>query len=340
MTFPAPASIGQTHTEGGIQYRLDVVNPPVWTRITTPPVYGAVTNEEFDPTLYRVAGVGANTPPAHVAGNFYVVGASPTGAWANQAQMIAKSNGTSWAFIEPVSGIHAFDVSTGYVHSFNGVTWSVGTISTTVTNTVALADGDYGDVTVASAGTAISIKPGRVTAADLGPLNDLSPTQISNLQSQIGSGSGAGAGTQTWHDPAGFVTIGPSQTGVFPHGIALPSLPSVGRLSIIVQNTGQPFPASRLALQISVDDGATWVDDVIEGAGTIGAGHQVIPFDRGDGTEQFLGFEATPKVDTHGLTYAVVVGSEVAATDAGPMRLRLRSSGGASTIIWTTVTVG
>jgi len=338
VTFPSPTSIGQIATEGGIQYRLDVINPPVWTRITTPPVYGAVGNDEFDPTLYRVNGVGINTPPAHLAGNRYIIGASPTGAWANQAQMIAESNGSAWAFVEPVSGIHAFDVTTGYVHSYNGVSWSIGTISTTVTNTVALPDGDYGDVTVT--GTNIAIKPGRVTAADLGPLNDLSPTQISNLQSQIGSGSGVGNGTQTWHDPNGFMTIAPGQTGLFPHGIALPSLPSVARLAIIIQNLGQPFPASRLALQISLDDGATWIDDVIDGSGSIGSGYQVIPFDRGDGTEQFLGMEVTPKVDQYGLTYSVVTGSEVSATDSGPMRLRLISRAGASSIKLTTVSVG
>lgn len=340
MTFPTPTTVGQTWTEGGITYRLDIVSPPVWTRTNAPPVYGVAAITEFDPTLYRVSGVGVNSPPAHVGGNRYVIGSSPTGAWAGQAQMIAESDGSVWAFEEPVSGQHVFNPATDLVHTYNGLTWSVGTTTNTITNTVALSNGDYGDVLVSNNGTTIAIKPGVVSSADLGLLNDLSPTQIANLQGQLGTGSGVGSATQTWYDPAGFATISAGQSFVFPFGIALPSIPAVSRLSLGVQNLGQPFRADLLALQVSLNDGTTWLDDVIDGAGSIATGSRTIPFDRGDGTEQFLTIETTPRSDAHGLAYSVVIGSETTGIDAGPMRLKLISRAGASQIKWTTLSIG
>jgi len=46
-----------------------------------------------------------NTPPSHVAGNRYLVGAAPTGAWTGETEKIAESDGTNWTFTTPTDGM-------------------------------------------------------------------------------------------------------------------------------------------------------------------------------------------------------------------------------------------
>lgn len=346
MPFPTASYVGQVATVDGLNYRLDIVVPPVWTEIggELPPTLGAVTVTDFDPTLYLVTAVGTNTPPAHVSGARYVIGPSPTGAWAGHPQMLAESDGLVWSIIEPVSGVHAFVPTTGLLHTFNGATWSVGT--TTINTTTNLPDGDYGDVIVSSGGTVITVKPSTVNGADLGPLNDLSPTQILNLQNTLGTGGpgSSGSATQAWYDPAGIVSVtGPNQAAVFPHGIPLPGLQSECRFMAGVDVLGAGCPADNIGFQFSLDDAATWLLPVIYGSGALVIGSQNVPFDSGDGVEQFLWLEVTPKNTAHGLTYTVVVRSNAIGTDAGPMRIRLvtkPTTPAGTQIKWTTLSIG
>ncbi len=56
-----------------------------------------------------VATHGANTPPAApVAGECYIVGPLPNGAWAGQADSIAMHDGFGWQFTVPTPGFVAY----------------------------------------------------------------------------------------------------------------------------------------------------------------------------------------------------------------------------------------
>jgi len=72
-----------------------------------------------------VISIGDNTPPGSPsAGNRYVLGASPTGVWENNANKMAEYSGSSWSFEAPEDGdaVFAEDVDTGYVYT--GSAWT------------------------------------------------------------------------------------------------------------------------------------------------------------------------------------------------------------------------
>lgn len=63
------------------------------------------------PTVQAVA---VNTPPtAPAPGQCWIVGASPSGAWAGQAQAIAGWTAGGWRFVAPVEGMLAWVVADG-----------------------------------------------------------------------------------------------------------------------------------------------------------------------------------------------------------------------------------
>ena len=78
-------------------------------------------------------------PPAAVAGDAYIVGAAPTGAWATHAMHIARYTGSAWEFYTPQEGWHVWADDENLFYTFDGSTWS----STSVTAT---------DVSVTDAG--------------------------------------------------------------------------------------------------------------------------------------------------------------------------------------------
>lgn len=78
-----------------------------------------------EPTVKEI---GTNTPPASPAnGDAYVVGTSPTGAWAGKANNIARYStiAAGWEFYAPKQGWKVFDGSStsGTFYTFNGTTW-------------------------------------------------------------------------------------------------------------------------------------------------------------------------------------------------------------------------
>lgn len=69
--------------------------------------------------------VGVNTPPGSpVAGDCYVVGASPTGAWAGQAKAVAFYT-TGWNFIAPWEGLTVWANDVNALYTYDGAAWGL-----------------------------------------------------------------------------------------------------------------------------------------------------------------------------------------------------------------------
>lgn len=68
--------------------------------------------------------VNANTPPGSpVSGDRHVVGPSPTGAWAGQANAIATWGGASWSFVASSTGDAALNLDDSLGYNYNGTSW-------------------------------------------------------------------------------------------------------------------------------------------------------------------------------------------------------------------------
>jgi hypothetical protein len=74
-----------------------------------------------------VEGFLQNAPPASPAvGGSYVVGDSPTGAWAGHGLALAGYTAGGWRFIAPFDGLTALDKASGEVVTFSGGAWEKG----------------------------------------------------------------------------------------------------------------------------------------------------------------------------------------------------------------------
>lgn len=72
---------------------------------------------------FMVENVTTNAPPPGVAGLAYVVGPSPTGAWAGQANKIAVWREGSWQFYAPAEGWTVWDRSSDSNLVYSGSSW-------------------------------------------------------------------------------------------------------------------------------------------------------------------------------------------------------------------------
>lgn len=73
---------------------------------------------------YEVQSLGSNTPPASpVTNDMYVVGTSPTGAWAGQANNLAQWTGSAWLFTAADHGVSVVSAATGVLSVWNGTAW-------------------------------------------------------------------------------------------------------------------------------------------------------------------------------------------------------------------------
>lgn len=72
-----------------------------------------------------------NAPPASVpgVGIKYIVGSSPTGAWAGQAGKIARSTGAAWDFLTPQEGWRVFDVGASEDARYLSAAWVRGALA-------------------------------------------------------------------------------------------------------------------------------------------------------------------------------------------------------------------
>lgn len=71
-----------------------------------------------------VVAAGVNTPPAAPAsGEAWIVGAAPTGAWAQHSDEIAAWSAGGWTFLKPVAGYSAWNRADGAPMVFDGTRW-------------------------------------------------------------------------------------------------------------------------------------------------------------------------------------------------------------------------
>ena len=71
-----------------------------------------------------------NSPPASpIAGQCWIVGSSPTGAWAGQAGKVAGYTIGGWRFIEPADGLSLMVKTTGLTAVFRSGAWTIGEVS-------------------------------------------------------------------------------------------------------------------------------------------------------------------------------------------------------------------
>jgi hypothetical protein len=69
--------------------------------------------------------VSVNTPPGSpVAGDCYIVGASPTGAWTSHAKALAYYT-TGWNFIAPWEGLTVWAKDANALYTYDGTNWGV-----------------------------------------------------------------------------------------------------------------------------------------------------------------------------------------------------------------------
>lgn len=75
---------------------------------------------------YVAQSVGSNAPPGSpTAGDQYVVGTAPTGAWAGQAKNIAGWTGSAWQFTAPSGGWHAYSKATNQQYALVAGSWQL-----------------------------------------------------------------------------------------------------------------------------------------------------------------------------------------------------------------------
>jgi hypothetical protein len=66
-----------------------------------------------------------NTPPGSPAkGDRYIVGPSPTGAWAGHTAQIAYYDGSAWAFVTLAEGLACWVEDENKVYIYNGASWA------------------------------------------------------------------------------------------------------------------------------------------------------------------------------------------------------------------------
>lgn len=73
---------------------------------------------------------GVNTPPSTPSiGQCWVVGNSPTGAWAGHADTLAGWMSGGWRFVAPRAGMAVWDIGAGYSLHYDGSGWVNGVLS-------------------------------------------------------------------------------------------------------------------------------------------------------------------------------------------------------------------
>ena len=91
--------------------------------------------------------VGVNTPPTSpAAGDSYIVGTSPTGAWAGQAKALAFYT-TGWNFVTPWEGLTVWANDANLLYTYDGAAWVLTVNPTSFQNLTMLGVNTSADAT-------------------------------------------------------------------------------------------------------------------------------------------------------------------------------------------------
>ena len=72
-----------------------------------------------------------SVPPAPMPGECWIVGTSPTGAWAGQAGAIAGWSAGGWRFVLPIDGMAVWSLADSIIVRRSGGVWVVGELTAT-----------------------------------------------------------------------------------------------------------------------------------------------------------------------------------------------------------------
>lgn len=70
----------------------------------------------------------ADPPASPLVGACYIVGTSPTGAWAGKSQSLAGYTSGGWRFISPIEGMSAYVKTSGTWANYRTGAWELGTL--------------------------------------------------------------------------------------------------------------------------------------------------------------------------------------------------------------------
>ena len=177
---------------------------------TTAFVQSAIGALSFTTWLNAAIDIGTNTPPGSpTTGDRHVVGTSPTGAWAGQANNVAQWSGSAWVFTTPTNGTFIDVLSySGGVYFFNGTSWATKSFEA---STASLGIRIVGvDVERDDAITVTNDNAGSITAGTFVYIK-------SNGHVDVANGSGS--------------TVGDSQIGVVDEGTTIATTAS-GRVNV------------------------------------------------------------------------------------------------------------
>jgi hypothetical protein len=79
-----------------------------------------------------VVDIGLDMPPdAPAPGQSWIVGATPTGAWAGHPDAIAGWTAGGWRFVVPTEGMIAWIEASGLTARYHSSAWSIGSLAVT-----------------------------------------------------------------------------------------------------------------------------------------------------------------------------------------------------------------
>jgi hypothetical protein len=156
-----------------------------------------------------------STPPGSpVAGAVYIIGSSPTGAWAGKAKQITYFD-QIWRFIVPNEGMSLWVNDEDLLYSYDGTNWVVpsGSGTGTVTSvSVTTANGISGSVATATTTPAITLTLGAITPSSVAATGTVSGSNLSGTNTGdqtitlTGNVTGSGTGSFTTTIANGAVT--------------------------------------------------------------------------------------------------------------------------------------
>jgi Protein of unknown function (DUF2793) len=73
----------------------------------------------------------ASIPASPVVGQCWIVGATPTGAWAGNAGALAAWTSGGWRFLAPFEGMQAWSIADGVTVRRSAAAWTIGSLTAT-----------------------------------------------------------------------------------------------------------------------------------------------------------------------------------------------------------------